>query len=114
MRSSLEHYSDRRSTLERVNPLVKVLLFGLLAVCGLMQVLAAIEYFQTNAYLEGLANGIVPASAPPSVQAVKMLEYMRDLPVENENDHFLLPIFSFLRWTPRQVAENGGDCSARS
>ena len=85
-----------------------VCLFGL-------QCFSIVHYLNEEKYLSNLMDTIAPRSLPPSVQAMKVVESLKGLPVmPQDTPYFLLPIFSFLRPMPRQVMEQGGDCGDRS
>ena len=90
-----------------------VCLFGL-------QCISIVHYLNEERYLSNLIDSIAPRSLPPSVQAIKVVECLKCLPVKDfsalqqDSRYFLLPIFSFLRPMPRQVMEQGGDCADRS
>ena len=84
-----------------------VCLFGL-------QCFSIVHYFNEERYLSNLIDSIAPRSLPPSVQAMKVVESLRTLPVIENSSYFLFPIFSVLRPMPRQVMEQGGDCGDRS
>jgi hypothetical protein len=85
-----------------------------------LQCISVIDYLREEDYLLGLMDRIAPRSLPPSEQAIKVVESLKDLPVKEfsatrqDSPYFLLPIFSFLRPMPRQVMEQGGDCADRS
>jgi hypothetical protein len=57
---------------------------------------------------------IAPRSFPASEQAIKVVESLKEKPDIDNPSYFLLPIFGFLRATPRQVMEQGGECGDRS
>ena len=84
-----------------------VCLFGL-------QCISIVHYLNEEKYLSNLIDSIAPRSLPPSVQAIKVVESLRTLPVIENSSYFLFPIFSALRPMPRQVMEQGGDCGDRS
>jgi hypothetical protein len=85
-----------------------------------LQCISIIDYLREEDYLLGLMDRIAPRSLPPSEQAIKVVESLKDIPVKEfsatrqDSPYFLLPIFSFLRPMPRQVMEQGGDCADRS
>ena len=85
-----------------------------------LQCVSVIDYLREEDYLLDLMDRIAPHSLPPSEQAIKVVEFLKDIPVKNfsaiqqDTRYFLLPIFSFLRPMPRQVIEQGGDCADRS
>jgi len=93
---------------------LSVVLAGSFLVCCILQFVALTDAVHDNEFLEGLADSIVSPAAPPSVQTVAMLEYLRAQPISGERGYFLLPILGFLGSTPRQVAEHGGDCGGRA
>ena len=85
-----------------------------------LQCISILDYLNEEEYLSGLMDRIAPRSLPPSEQAIKVVEFLKDIPVKDfsamqqDTRYFLLPIFSFLRPMPRQVMEQGGDCADRS
>ena len=84
-----------------------VCLFGL-------QCFSIVHYLNEERYLSNLIDSIAPSSLPPSVQAMKVVESLRTLPVIENTSYFLFPIFSVLRPMPQQILEQGGDCGDRS
>ena len=85
-----------------------------------LQYISIVDYLREERYLSDLMDRIAPRSLPPSEQAIKVVESLKDLPVKDfsamqqDTRYFLLPIFSVLRPMPRQVMEQGGDCADRS
>jgi len=79
-----------------------------------LQICLAGLFFRDEYYLSGTMNTIADSKLPPSEQTLKILEYLKDLPIESNESYFLTPAFRFLRATPRQIAEEGGDCADRS
>lgn len=94
----------------RTRNLIAVVIVCLFA----LQCISIIDYLQEEEYLSGLMDRIAPRSLPPSEQAIKVVESLKPLPEIGNSSYFLLPIFSVLRPMPRQVLEQGGDCSDRS
>jgi hypothetical protein len=100
----------------RIRNFIVVVIVGLFVLQGI----SIIDYLREEDYLLGLIDRIAPRSLPPSEQAIKVVESLKDLPVKEfsatrqDAPYFLLPIFSFLRPMPRQVMEQGGDCADRS
>lgn len=88
-------------------------LIALVAVVAL-QLVSFFSYWRDQRYLERLFDQIASPTLPPSEQAKKLAIYLWDKSYETNESYFLLPIFRFLRPTPRQVAEHGGDCADRS
>ncbi len=88
----------------------------ILALSGLLivQSLAVYVYQRDQRFLRALADRIAPSSLPPSEQTKLILSYFRDQPDDENHGYLFLPIFEFLRPTPRQIAESGGWCSDRS
>ena len=84
-----------------------VCLFGL-------QCFSIVHYLNEERYLSNLIDSIAPRSLSPSVQAMKVVESLRTLPVIENTSYFLFPIFSVLRPMPQQILEQGGDCGDRS
>ncbi|TKB90006.1 MAG: hypothetical protein E8D41_12935 [Nitrospira sp.] len=100
----------------RIRNLIAVVIACLFA----LQCISVIDYLREEDYLLGLMDRVAPHSLPPSEQAIKVIEFLKDIPVKDfsaiqeDSRYFLLPIFSFLRPMPRQVIEKGGDCADRS
>lgn len=86
----------------------------LLSFCLVVQLYLLVRYSADQSYLRILMDGIAPPSLPPSEQAIRVTEYFHDKPVVDNKDYILVPVFRFLRPTPRQVAERGGWCAERS
>lgn len=73
------------------------------------------KYQQDNAFLLKYTKGVVEPDDTRSEKAVKLLTHIRqNLRTKRCPDSFLLPIFRFLRPTPRQIAESQGDCADKS
>ncbi|MEK7762051.1 MAG: hypothetical protein AAB433_10750 [Nitrospirota bacterium] len=90
-------------------------MIALLFVCLLgMQALSIVHSLDEERYLSDLMDRIAPRSLPPSEQAIKVVESLKEKPDIDNPSYFLLPIFGFLRATPRQVMEQGGECGDRS
>lgn len=114
----MEHRKQRSGPrcLMRIRNVIAVVIACLFA----LQCISVIDYLREEEYLLGLMDRIAPRSLPPSEQAIKVVESLKDLPVKEfsatrqDSPYFLLPIFSFLRPMPRQVMEQGGDCADRS
>jgi hypothetical protein len=85
-----------------------------LAILVLAQAGVFLIYERDQHYLSQLMDKISEPAAPPSVQAQRVLNYLRDVPVITNESYFLSPVFHFMRATPRQVSEQGGDCADRS
>lgn len=83
-----------------------------LLVC--LQGIALVQYWDEERYLAGLMDRIAAPSLLPSEQAIKVLEFLKEKPDIDNQSYFLWPIFKFLRATPRQVIEQGGECGDRS
>ena len=86
---------------------------GIVCLFGL-QCISIVHYLNEEKYLSNLMDTIAPRSLPPSVQAMKVVESLRTLPVIENSSYFLFPIFSVLRPMPQQTLEQGGDCGDRS
>jgi hypothetical protein len=71
-------------------------------------------YFSDRQYLTTLFDRIASAKLPSSEQAKNIVRFLRDKPISTNEAYFILPIFSMLRPTARQVASWGGDCADRS
>jgi hypothetical protein len=59
-------------------------------------------------------NRVVSPSSPPSEQVRLIVASLKDKPSDDNNSYFLFPFFRFLRPTPWQVIDRGGDCADRS
>jgi len=79
-----------------------------------LQFLALALYWRDQRYLARLMDGIASPSLPPSEQAKQVVAFLSSKSPDSNESYFLLPIFHFLRATPRQIAEQGGDCADRS
>jgi hypothetical protein len=99
---------------------IRIVIAVVIACLFVLQCISVIDYLREEDYLLGLMDRIAPRSLPPSEQAIKVVESLKNLPVKEfsstrqDTPYFLLPIFSFLRPMPRQVMEQGGDCADRS
>jgi len=90
-------------------------LFGMaLGVLLAAQILVLGFYERDQRYLARLMGGIASPSLPPSEQALRVNEFLRAIPSDTNDSYFLLPVFRVLRATPRQAADQGGDCADRS
>lgn len=89
---------------------------GVFLVClVLVQSWSLIVYFEDQRFLASLMDSLASPTLSPTEQVMATMELFRGLPViNNDHQYFLLPIFGFLRPTPRQVVEWGGDCADRS
>ena len=92
--------------LMRIRNLIAVVIVCLFVV----QCISIVHYSNEEKYLLGLMDSIAPRSLSPSKQAIKVVDALKNLPEIQNSSYFLLPIFSFLLPTPRQVIEQGGDC----
>lgn len=79
-----------------------------------VQAIAILDYLEEERYLSTVMDRIAPETLPPSQQAIKVVESLREKPDIDNSSYFLLPVFSFLRATPRQILEQGGECGDRS
>lgn len=93
----------------------------LFVICGLLlfslaalQVISFVEYERSQRYLTALIDRIASPSLPPSQQAIAIVEYLRNKSDRSNRQSFLLPIFSVLRPTAKEVATGGGDCADQS
>jgi hypothetical protein len=85
----------------------------LCALIGL-QALSLTYYFREQTVLTAYINHVVSSSLPPSEQIKGVVLSLKDKPDDGNDSYFLLPFFRFLRPTPWQVIEKGGDCADRS
>ena len=113
-----EHHKQHSSPRYRMR--IRNLIAVVITCLFVLQCISIADYLNEEKYLLGLMDRITPRSLPPSEQAIKVVESLKDLPVrdfsamERDTPYFLFPIFSFLRPMPRQVMEQGGDCADRS
>ena len=113
---SLRQVRENRKQLSRPLSLMRIRnLIAVVIVClFVVQCISIVHYSTEERYLSDLMDSIAPRSLPPSNQAIKVVESLKDLPAIQNSSYFLLPIFSVLRPMPRQVIEQGGDCADRS
>jgi hypothetical protein len=79
-----------------------------------LQALSLAYYFREQTVLTAYINRVASPSLPPSEQIKGVVLSLKDKPDNGNDSYFLLPIFHFLRPTPWQVIEKGGDCADRS
>lgn len=89
------------------------LVLSLLATLSL-QVASAVYYAREQAFLRKYADRVSDPSLPKSEQVRQLVISLKNDPDVDNDRYFLLPIFSPLRPTARQVIEDGGDCADRS
>lgn len=113
---SLRQVREHRKELSKpLSPMRIRTLTAIVIVClFVVQCISIVHYSNEERYLSGLMDSIAPRSLLPSQQAIKVVEALKDLPGIQNSSYFLLPIFGFLRPTPRQVIEQGGDCGDKS
>lgn len=87
---------------------------GLIFVLAVAQFLTLSSYWAEQRYLSVLADTIASAALSPSEQAQNISRFLRDKPSATNEHYFAFPVLRFLRATPRQVAEYGGDCADRA
>jgi hypothetical protein len=79
------------------------------------EVFVVYKYFTDNAYLSSISKSVINDSDLEDIKIIKLLKYVREeIPCKKNCEYFLLPIFKFMRPTPRQVAERGGWCADKS
>jgi len=88
-------------------------ILALLAVLVGIQGVAFDRYADDQSYLKHFLDQRVSPSLPPSEQAKQVLSYFRGKPTQQSREYFLLPVFAFLRPSPRQSL-NQGPCASRS
>lgn len=71
-------------------------------------------YLREQRVLRAYVGGVVGSGLPPSEQVKALVLSLKDKSGEGNDGYFLLPVFRFLRPTPLQVIEKGGDCGDRS
>src|SRR5256885_4103669 len=83
---------------------------GLLA----LQICSFLYYVREQRVLADYFNRVTSLSSPPSRQLQDIVLSLKAKPDNGNESYFLFPFFSFLRPTPLQVVERGGDCADRS
>ena len=86
---------------------ILVLLLGL-------QTLSLAYYLREQRALVAYVGNLADPRLPPSEQVKALVLSLRDKSGDGNDGYFLLPFFRFLRPTPWQIIENGGDCGDRS
>lgn len=81
---------------------------------AMLQIIALVDHSTEEEYLADVMDSIASSSLLASEQAIKVVEALKEKPDIDNSSYFLLPVFSFLRATPRQVMEQGGECGDRS
>ena len=87
------------------------------AILGLLlglQLFSLTYYVREQRSLVAYLNQIASPSLPPSEQVKEVVLSFQDKPDDENDSYFLWPAFRFLRPTPWQVLERGGDCADRS
>lgn len=92
----------------------KLLASLLLAGLVVIQVASAVVLWRDQRYLSRLLDQVADRSLPPSEQAFRVVAFLRDKPYHHNDSYLFFPFLRLLRATPRQVAEDGGDCADRS
>lgn len=92
----------------------RIFLMILISCLAGLQAIAMLDYSEEEQYLSTVMDRIAPEVLPPSAQAIKVVEFLKDKHDIENPSYYLLPIFRFLRATPRQVIEQGGNCGDRS
>jgi hypothetical protein len=87
---------------------------GLLLVFVGVQLVALSSYWADQRYLSVLADRTANTVLSPSEQAQNISRFLRDKSSETNVHYFASPMLGFLRATPRQVADYGGDCADRA
>lgn len=73
------------------------------------------KYINDNIYFLNISKNVINSSDTQNTKVIKLLEYVREkIPSKKNDRYFLLPIFKFMRPTPRQVIEFGGYCANKS
>jgi hypothetical protein len=86
---------------------ILILLLGL-------QSLSLAYYLSEQRVLAAYVGRVADPGLPRSEQVKAIVLSLKDKSGEGNEGYFLLPVFRFLRPTPWQVIENGGDCGDRS
>jgi hypothetical protein len=71
-------------------------------------------YLREQRVLATYVGRVVGPDLPASEQVKALVLSLKDKSGEGNDGYFLLPVLRFLRPTPLQVIENGGDCGDRS
>src|SRR6267378_1647486 len=86
---------------------ILILLLGL-------QSLSLAYYLREQRALAAYVGKVADPGLPRSEQVKAIVLSLKDKSGDGNEGYFLLPVFRFLRPTPWQVIENGGDCGDRS
>jgi len=79
-----------------------------------LQAASAVYYVREQAFLAKYIDRVAAPSLSSSEQVKRVVISLKNDPDVENDSYFLLPIFSSLRPTARQVIEDGGDCADRS
>lgn len=79
-----------------------------------VQIFSLVYYIWEQRSLSAYLNQVANPSLPPSEQIKQVVLSLKNKPDDGNDSYFLLPLFRFLRPTPWQVIEKGGDCADRS
>jgi hypothetical protein len=79
-----------------------------------LQLSCLVYYVQERRSLSAYLDSVSTPSLAATEQIKQVVSSLKNKPSEGNESYFLLPVFRFLRPTPRQVIENGGDCADRS
>jgi hypothetical protein len=86
---------------------ILTILFGL-------QLFSLVYYVREQRALTDYLDQVTRSSLPPSQQIQDIVLSLKSKKDNGNDSYFLFPVFSFLRPTPLQVIEQGGDCADRS
>jgi hypothetical protein len=84
-------------------------LVGMIAV----QLYALAIYIRDQEFLENFMDRIAGPSLPTDQQVRRVVGSFRHKSLQANDQFFLTPLFRFMKATPRQVAQFGGNCSDR-
>ena len=79
-----------------------------------LQSVSFVYYLREQRVLAAYVGRVADPGLPPSEQVKALVLSLKDKSGDGNDGSFLLPVFRFLRPTPWQVLENGGDCGDRS
>jgi hypothetical protein len=79
-----------------------------------LQVISLAYYVREQGSLADYLKQVAKPSSLPSEQVKVIVLSFRGMPDAENDSYFLTPLFRFLRPTPWQVIEQGGECSDRS
>jgi len=79
-----------------------------------LQSISLAYYIREQRSLTAYVDSVASPSLPPSEQVKAVVMSLRDKQGDTTDAFFMCPLFGFLRPTPLQVIERGGDCADRA